>query len=266
MPPTGREGTIVSRINASKSGFTLTELLVVLGVIAILSALVFPALGKALAAGRSAACQSNLHQMQVAYQMYLDDHNGRFFPWSTNTTEGTLWYFGLEPKGGSSGEGSRTLDKSRARLAPYFTHCGGIEVCPSLPYKASYFKQKFELASYGYGLNAYLIAGTSQNKNSGITRISQVDLPAETIAWADAIQVNEFQAPASPKNPLLEEWYCLTKGSPPTFHFRHNKKCNAIMVDGSSRSFEPYELFARCDGLSGWIEPKAEDYYLRPVK
>ena len=249
-----------------RSGFTLTELLVVLGVIAILSALVLPALGKALAAGKSASCQSNLHQMQVAFQMYLDDHDGKFFPWqTTNTSGGTLWYFGLETSSGGS-EGSRHLDKSLARLAPYFTHCGGIEVCPSLPYNAPYFKRKFELASYGYGLNAYLIAGTTQSKNAGITRINQVDLPTETIAWADAIQVNEFQAPASPKNPLLEEWYCLTKGSPPTFHFRHNKKSNAVMVDGSSRVFEPHELFARCDGLSGWIEPRTEDYYLRPAK
>lgn len=254
----------MSRINRSKSGFTLTELLVVLGVIGILSALVFPAITKAVAAGRSATCTSNLHQLQLAYQMYLDDHDGRFFPWRADTAGGTLWYFGLETGGG--GEGSRHLDKSRARLAPYFSHCGGIEVCPALPYNESYFKQKFELASYGYGLNAYLISGTPQNKKAGITRIEQVDIPSETIAWADAIQVNTFQAPASPKNPLLEEWYCLTTGTPPTFHFRHNKKCNAVMLDGSVRSFKPADLNPLCDGLSGWIEPKNQDYFLRPNK
>lgn len=56
--------------------FTLIEILVVCGVIAILAALLFPAFAKARSRGGEAACTSNLSQIGKAFQMYLDDHDG----------------------------------------------------------------------------------------------------------------------------------------------------------------------------------------------
>jgi prepilin-type processing-associated H-X9-DG protein/prepilin-type N-terminal cleavage/methylation domain-containing protein len=55
-------------------GFTLVELLVVIAVIAILAALLLPALAKAKASAQSAACKSNLRQLGVALNMYVDDY------------------------------------------------------------------------------------------------------------------------------------------------------------------------------------------------
>jgi prepilin-type N-terminal cleavage/methylation domain-containing protein len=61
------------------SGFTLIELLVVVAVIAILLAIMLPALRTARVITKRLKCQSNLKQIAVAWNMYLDDNDGRFY-------------------------------------------------------------------------------------------------------------------------------------------------------------------------------------------
>ena len=59
------------------AGFTLIELLVVISIIALLVAMLLPALGRAREAARQAVCASNLHQISMLMTMYAGDHNGR---------------------------------------------------------------------------------------------------------------------------------------------------------------------------------------------
>src|SRR5690242_18716536 len=54
--------------------FTLIELLVVIAIIALLAALLLPLLGRTQESGRAAVCLSNLHQIGVALQMYVQDN------------------------------------------------------------------------------------------------------------------------------------------------------------------------------------------------
>jgi prepilin-type N-terminal cleavage/methylation domain-containing protein/prepilin-type processing-associated H-X9-DG protein len=57
--------------------FTLIELLVVIAIISVLAALLFPTFGRAKEGARSTACLSNLHQVGIALQLYVQDNNNR---------------------------------------------------------------------------------------------------------------------------------------------------------------------------------------------
>jgi prepilin-type N-terminal cleavage/methylation domain-containing protein/prepilin-type processing-associated H-X9-DG protein len=60
----------------SKQGFTLVELLVVIGIIALLVSVLLPALGRAQRAARTTACLSNLRQIGMAFNMYINEYKG----------------------------------------------------------------------------------------------------------------------------------------------------------------------------------------------
>jgi prepilin-type N-terminal cleavage/methylation domain-containing protein len=75
-----------------QAGFTLIELLVVIAIIAILAALLLPALGKAKEQAKSAQCVSNLHQIMLATKQYADDSKDTFYcDASGNMVNGGEW-------------------------------------------------------------------------------------------------------------------------------------------------------------------------------
>jgi prepilin-type N-terminal cleavage/methylation domain-containing protein len=69
---------VISRLEKKHSAaFTLIELLVVIAIIALLASLLLPALGRAKRSARSAACLSNLHQIGLALELYVQENNDR---------------------------------------------------------------------------------------------------------------------------------------------------------------------------------------------
>lgn len=222
-----------SLIRARAPGFTLTELLVVIAVIAILAALLLPSLSRGKSSAYRVQCASNARQLGLAAQMYWDDHNDGCFLWQLGATNGgRVYWFGWLQDGA---EGQRLYDSSLGALYPYLRgHAVGI--CPSLNYSLALFKLKATGAAYGYGYNRFLSAPPGQPP----LRLARIQRPSDLALFADAAQVNDFQAPASKTNPMLEEWYYVdTTADYPNGHFRHNRQANVVFCDNHVASEKP---------------------------
>ncbi len=212
------------RLRRSAAGFTLIELLVVIAVIAVLLGILLPALAKGKASARRAQCTDHLRQLGFASQIYWDEHDDLTFRFLLGATNGgrAYWFGWMKP----GAEGDREFDASAGVLHDYL-RAPSLLICPSLNYQASRHKLKAREAACNYGYNRYL--------GKTATPVSRVVNPAAIVLMADAAQVNDFQAPASPDSPLLEEYYYVDadEGSGyPNGHFRHNGRAQAVFVDG----------------------------------
>lgn len=224
---TGRDRQLgwVGGSGRRRGGFTLVELLVVLGVIALLAGLLGPGLSRARQAALGSRCVSNLRQLGVASQLYWDDSGGRAFP-ERFGREGDGWryWFGWLQDGA---EGERRFAAEKGALWPYLSG-RGVDVCPAFRQDGSYFKMKAKGGAFGYAYN--LLMGP---RGRAPLNLEHVRDPSGLAVLADAAQINDFQAPASPEKPMLEEFYYFgTNQLEATIHFRHGERAQVVFVDG----------------------------------
>ncbi|MEA3401621.1 MAG: prepilin-type N-terminal cleavage/methylation domain-containing protein [Armatimonadota bacterium] len=92
----GSRGAHWCALPADTRGFTLVELLVVIGILAILAGLLFPVFARVREKGRAASCLSNLRQVGMATAMYTEDAGGVYPPRFTVLGE-TYWWDLVDP-------------------------------------------------------------------------------------------------------------------------------------------------------------------------
>jgi prepilin-type N-terminal cleavage/methylation domain-containing protein/prepilin-type processing-associated H-X9-DG protein len=228
---------------AVRKGFTLIELLVVIAIIAILAALLLPALKSAKEKARQAQCMSNLKQVTLAIKLYADDYEG----WAPNIAEAVWpangWEVGWANK-------LTILGYSPGGQTVYLEPPRGIYLCPSQPNP----NLKWGLPGDGVGQttgsfgvnggnywlsNHYALNSFFCDVNPGILA-SYPRVKITTVRYSDKVFLVGDAADSANSEMRYPGW------SMPTLSLRHggNSLCNMVFVDGhvealKARTYEP---------------------------
>ena len=150
-----------TRSEGRRAGFTLIELLVVIAIIAILVALLLPALGRVKAQAKTTACLNNQKQLCLAWLMYGDD-NGQWLPPKTfylgpATPGGPSWVLGwLENNPDFSWpDNTNLLHLQNSLLAPYLASTAPLWRCPSDPSSSLIYGQRLPRVR-SYSMNGFI--------------------------------------------------------------------------------------------------------------
>jgi prepilin-type N-terminal cleavage/methylation domain-containing protein/prepilin-type processing-associated H-X9-DG protein len=202
--------------------FTLIELLVVIAVIAILMAIMLPALSKAKNQAQASACKGNLKNYCYAVAMYTDDSDGKFpAPERCYFTQGTAYPVeaGLaSPLHLRWCNGEVNLKDYPEYAGPFFRYIANAQtfICPAFRtlagrssddhfYAADAAKLRIYKPWYNYTMNAYLGSEVSVVQMTGVKKVTQVKRPATTYSFVEESSMVDTAYNASGLNDTFME-------------------------------------------------------------
>ncbi len=216
--------------------FTLIELLVVISIIAILAALLLPAISLVRDAARSAQCASNVRQLGIAVLQYVGEHDGVLPPGWVQGTENiwdasspTDWYSQV-----FAGQYVEELNVSAGRVYNDPPHV--IARCPKTT-----AGQAWNWWPVSYGANGNLMPYVDQPGHwANIVPISRVRRTSDTPLITDANDARWDPSHADNPTVIDQEATWNNPGPyPTTWAGRHRKGSNVVFVDGHVR-FAPH--------------------------
>ena len=211
-----------------REAFTLIELLVVIAIIAILAALLLPALAGAKQWSIRTKCGSNLHQIGLGMAMYADDYNG-FYPESG----GTILWDQTDP--------NTHVQSWMEQILP-FTKSTNIFRCPSdLLSQFSYFN----------GARAAFIFLNQE----GPVDTKLIVFPAAQVLSGDTIWTTGVETDADKDDYTQNCVGGATNGNPAEGWQVHGGGQNILFTDSHVkwyRAYTPGEMTFRYDSMHGW--------------
>jgi prepilin-type N-terminal cleavage/methylation domain-containing protein len=212
-----------SRPGRSRAGFTLIELLVVIAIIAILTAMLLPALAKAKQKGQGIKCLSNTRQLGIAWHMYADDNRDNITGADFGGL-GTPWVGGFLDFSANQGNWDINVDIAQSPLWNYCGKSAGIFKCPAdqamvpnntgakVPRVRSVSMNCFAGGPDGSALGGGL---SSNNKYKTFKKLTDMRQPTQIMVFLDenedslnngwfAISMNGF--PSTPGSLVIVDW------------------------------------------------------------
>jgi prepilin-type N-terminal cleavage/methylation domain-containing protein/prepilin-type processing-associated H-X9-DG protein len=176
-------GTSARNECGARTAFTLIELLVVIAIIAILAGMLLPALARAKATAQGIKCLSDLKQLQLGWQMYIDDYGDRLPP--NNTTAAMDGAVGSWVVGNAQNDQTWT-NIEKGVLFPYVKSVA-LYHCPADKSTVTGHKQLLRFRSYS--LNWYLGVDPAEHRDHPDSRVrlrySEIASPPQVYAFID---------------------------------------------------------------------------------